>query len=84
MANKPIPKAAQRWSYWQQMRREAPHEYYQASVQNRMVADRNVLGADGFYAAAAKARPKASSNDTFAEPEQLEDMFAEGDDGENQ
>jgi hypothetical protein len=79
MANKPIPKAAQRWSFWQQMRREAPFEYYQASVQNRMVADRNALGGDGFYAAAAKAKPKASNNDTFAEPEQL-DMFAEGDD----
>jgi len=81
MANKPIPKAAQRWSFWQQMRREAPFEYYQASVQNRMVADRNILGGDGFYAT-AKAKPKASS--PLSDPEQL-DMFAEGDDdGENQ
>jgi hypothetical protein len=79
MTNKPIPKAAQHWSFWQNMRQTSPSEYYQPSTQSRMVRGREILGGDAFYVA-PKAKPKPN-NGTFADPDQL-DLFADTD-GEN-
>lgn len=47
VARKPRSKGKP-WSYFQELRRKNPHQYYQAATQKELVASREALG-DAFF-----------------------------------